>query len=102
MKHAILFGLVAVLAIGAFAGCRTVSDGCDGSCGCMEANCCSWDFYKPCDLIEGRIACECPDPCGAPAGPQGIVYERSRGQAIVAPAEEEIEEVIEEGPAEGR
>ena len=56
--------VVLFLALGSLtlAGCST-SRTAGGPCWCMNANCCSWDFYQECDLIEGRAnnCCACPD-----------------------------------------
>ncbi len=68
-----------ILALGAFAillgGCQSGNRG--------GANCCvSWDFYKPCDLVEGRATRDCcgqtvVTTCGpVPCGP-GIVLTRT-------------------------
>lgn len=72
--------VVLFLALGSLtlAGCSTTRT----DCGCLKANCCSWDFYKECDLVEGRAnnCCgQCCDPCAAccGCGKKGVVVERS-------------------------
>ena len=60
-----------VLALTLLAGCSTTSS----QCGCLPANCCSWDFYKQCDLIEGK-ASQCIDPCGQVDCKPGVVVSR--------------------------
>lgn len=85
MKYVSL--LVLAVAVVALLGCSTASR--SGNCGCLEANCCGWDFYKPCDLIEGRAALE----CGRPACTPGVVVSRcyavSKEAQPPAPAAEE-------------
>ena len=40
----------------------TVLLGLGGCCGKWQPNCCNnWDWYDPCDLIEGREARDCND-----------------------------------------
>jgi hypothetical protein len=80
MKYASLLLLVLV-ACSVLVGCSTTSS----RCGCVQANCCSWDWYQPCDLIEGRT-------CGEPACRPGVVV--SRCYAVPAPV------VTDAAPAE--
>ena len=57
-KALVLLALVASFAV---AGCRS-SGGCDTSCApktetcwTWQPDCCNnWDWYQPCDLVEGR------------------------------------------------
>lgn len=64
-KALVLFALVASFVA---AGCASSGGGCDGISGCgsscppkqeccwtWQPDCCNnWDWYVPCDLIEGR------------------------------------------------
>ena len=59
------------LALTLLAGCSTTSS----QCGSLPANCCSWDFYKQCDLIEGKTS-QCIDPCGQVNCQPGVVVSR--------------------------
>ncbi|MDJ0522503.1 MAG: hypothetical protein QNJ90_10590 [Planctomycetota bacterium] len=79
-----------LIATASLAGC--CGDNCPGD---FEANCCGWDFYKPCDLIEGKRADCAPDPC---AGAEIIVHD---APAAEAPAEMPAapEPVVEDAPA---
>lgn len=60
MKTAALITLVILAA--ALMGCST--DPCnDACCGELNANCCGWEFYKPCHKINSPCASEltqCP------------------------------------------
>ncbi len=78
-----------LLAVASLAGC------CGSKCpGDFDALCCGWDFYKPCDLIEGRRADCDPDPC---AGAEIIIRE---APAMEAPAMEPVDpEPAMEAPA---
>ncbi len=69
MRIALVLVAVGALAFAA-AGCssaRGSCSACDGSpvsncswgCPKMSANCCGWDFYVPCDMIEGRAQRRC-------------------------------------------
>ncbi len=84
--------IVLFLAFGSLtlAGCSATQS----QCGCFESNCCSWDFYQKCDLIEGR-AKSCCDPCGKGCRP-GVVVSRCFAEPVdAAPAEGDA------APAEG-
>jgi hypothetical protein len=96
MKHVSLFALV--LGMGILSACQSPSG--RGCCPSISANCCGWDFYKKCDLIEGRVGPECGYVDVAP----GIGYSHARGMAIESPSApppppppaEEIEEEFED------
>ena len=79
-----------LVAAASLAGC--CGDQCPGD---FEANCCNWDFYKPCDLIEGKRADCAPDPCAAA---EIIVRE---APAEEAPAAAPVEEMAPAAPADG-
>jgi hypothetical protein len=86
MKYVSL--LVVAVAAAALLGCTT-PDG-TGSCGCLPANCCGWDFYQPCDLIEGRVALECGRPPCKPGMVVSRCYAVSKDEAAAeAPASAE-------------
>jgi len=70
MKTISLLALTA-LALPFLGGCSTSNS----SCGCLPANCCSWDFYKKCDLIEGKTSA-CRDLCGQVDCKPGVVVSR--------------------------
>jgi hypothetical protein len=84
MRIALVFAAVTALAL-ASAGCCGGGYGCsacDGtqvstcSWGCpkLPANCCGWDFYVPCDMIEGREARRCAQACApCPCVPGQVV-----------------------------
>ena len=61
MKTVVLLTLVIVSA--ALMGCTTDRCAVDCCCGTMNANCCGWDFYKPCRMIRNDdTSCGCT-PC---------------------------------------
>ena len=71
-----------LIASAALAGCMYGAK--NNCCGEYQANCCGWEFYKACDLIEGKRAeCE-PDPC---AGME-IIREAPASAPVDAPAVE--------------
>lgn len=79
MAKSVVALLVCVVAL-FIAGCSGTGGGCGCDTGCggdccgnLDANCCSWDFYKPCDLIEGKVQSDCR--CGS--SPCGIVMEET-------------------------
>lgn len=80
-----------LLAVASLAGC------CGSKCpGDFDATCCGWEFYKPCDLIEGSRADCAPDPC---AGAEIIIREAPvDAPATEAPA---MMEVAPAAPADG-
>jgi hypothetical protein len=90
MRTAVVFAAlsVAVVAAGCSSGGYSSCSACDGSptsnlcllCPKVPANCCGWDFYVPCDMIEGRAVRECGSPCQYSAGQ--VV---SRSYAVPAP-----------------
>jgi hypothetical protein len=65
---AVLGGLCLLLGL---AGC------CSDKCPSWQPNCCNnWDWYDPCDLVEGREARNCaPDDCA----PGVVVVEHPAG-----------------------
>ena len=84
MKTAALFTLVLVGAL--LMGCQT--DPCKTDCcGELKANCCGWDFYKPCRMIRGVDgAAECENPCGTdPCGTRVVLTPCDTGAAEEAP-----------------
>ena len=61
MKTAALLTLLIVSA--ALMGCSTDPCNTDCRCGTMQANCCGWDFYKPCRMLRNQdLGCGCT-PC---------------------------------------
>jgi hypothetical protein len=65
-------------------------------CGEYQANCCGWEFYKACDLIEGRRAdCE-PDPC---AGQEIIIVREAPAEDAPAAMPADAPETMEMAPA---
>ena len=95
MKTAVLIVTFAVSAL-LLAGCTT--DPCaTGCCGELKANCCGWEFYKPCH----RKTADCGDdtlPCTtqvelAPCAPA------EEAPAEEAPAEAVMEDVTSEAPS---
>ena len=61
MKTVVLLTLVIVSA--ALMGCTTDRCAVDCCCGTMNANCCGWDFYKPCRMLRNDdMSCGCT-PC---------------------------------------
>jgi hypothetical protein len=74
-----------VLALSLLAGCSTTNT--DSACGCLPANCCSWDFYKECDLIEGK-ASQCPDMYGQVNCQPGVVVSRCYAVPADQPADQ--------------
>ena len=83
MRIEITWKTVAVVAVLALAlasagccsrGCMSACSACDGSpasnctwgCPKIPGMCCGWDFYVPCDMIEGRAERECGAPCSQP------------------------------------
>jgi len=51
--------------------------------GIRPSRCGQWDWYKQCDLIEGRADRQCCEPCGYPAYQAGQVV----ASTYVYPAE---------------
>jgi hypothetical protein len=71
-----LAGLALVVAVLATGGC--FGNRCCGPCVemCWPGNCCqSWDWYKECDLVEGREYRECK-VCDNPTAYQGMIVDR--------------------------
>jgi len=74
---------------------------CGSKCGSFQANCCGWEFYKPCDLIEGKRA-DCDlSPC------EVVIIDAEEAPAAAAPAAEApaapevvAPEVIDEDPVD--
>ena len=93
MKSLSLFAF-SVLALSLLAGCSTTSS----QCGCLPANCCSWDFYKECDLIEGKTSM-CQDLCGQPDCQPGVVVSRCYAVPVDAPEAPAAPDAVEEAPA---
>lgn len=92
MKNLSLLAVLAAVAL--LAGCSTTSS----TCGSLHANCCSWDWYQKCDLIEGRVDGNCPVICDEPRCCPGVVATRCYDlpvQSGVVVEEEIIEEVAE-------
>jgi hypothetical protein len=58
------------------------------SCACLRANCCGWEFYKPCDPLEGRDTCDELDPCLTPCTPQVMPAAPASQMPAAAPAPE--------------
>lgn len=51
----LLLALAGALAMGGCAGRRDPA--CERPCWTWQPDCCnSWDWYQPCDLVEGRAA----------------------------------------------
>lgn len=94
---AILIGLVGFAALAA--GCSSCPSDCYSNCDV------SWDFYEPCNLIEGRAErCCAENPCGINECDTGVIMvvndcvPISGGPSEAVVLEEEIieEEVMEE------
>ncbi len=92
MKNLSLLAVLGAVVVLSLAGCSTTQS----SCGCIPGNCCSWDFYKPCDLIEGRVDGQCPRVCGEPRCCQGVVATRCYDLPVQQPKAVVVEEVVEE------
>jgi hypothetical protein len=78
------FGLLLAIALAGCAG--GPAGGCNKSCGVQSNGLCvqSWDWYRPCDLVEGRAYRDCgqcePVGCGC------ALYESRTIYQPVAPA----------------
>lgn len=92
MKTVALLSLL--IAVVALMGCT--ADPCDpcGKCGCLQGNCCGWEFYKPCHAV-GRRDCEDVDPCGTQIVLKGCETMAPDSAEPEAPA---AEDVVEEAP----
>ena len=85
--------LVLLLTSATLIGCQGA---CGSKCGSFQANCCGWEFYKPCDLIEGKRA-DCDlSPC------EVVIIEDAKTpapEAAPAPKAAPAPEGVDEAPA---
>lgn len=98
MKTAVLFTLILVSAL--LMGCTTDRCKTDCCCGTMKANCCGWDFYKPCRMLRNDdMGCGCTpcpseiilkdcEPMDAP--PAEVAPDGAAGSAEVEPAADPV------------
>ena len=91
MKTAVLLTLLIVSAL--FMGCTTDPCKSDCCCGQMKANCCGWEFYKPCRMLRSDSAAWGCDSC-----PTEIVLKDC--EVLGAGAEPEVDAaMMDEGSA---
>ena len=89
----------------ALVGFAVLTAGCSGCPQSKYSNCdVSWDFYEPCNLIEGRAERCCrSDPCGIKPCDNGVVMVTNDCVPISGGPSEAVvleEEIIEEAPME--
>lgn len=96
MKTVVLLTLVLVSSV--LMGCTTDPCKADCCCGTMNANCCGWDFYKPCRMLRNDDA-----SCGCTPCPTEIVLKdctpMDAAPADAAPADAPAEMAPAEMPA---
>jgi hypothetical protein len=85
MRIALVLGVVAV----ALGGCAGSQPGGCAAYGHPSNGLCaqSWDWYRPCDLVEGRAwrdcgGCACADPCPSSCG---VIESRTISYPVVPP-----------------
>ncbi len=86
-------------------GLALLTAGCSGCPDSKYSNCdVSWDFYAPCDIIQGRNERCCQnDPCGTRPCDNGVVMVTNDCVTVSGGPSEAVvieEEIIEEAPAE--